>query len=818
MKAMIERFTSPRTRIMAGAMQFPLALILASCAPSATTIVSPPSPARTDLVVARESFLAEARQRIQSHDSSLAAAYETLIRSADRALTGEPPSVVQKRRIPPSGNPHDYMSMGTYWWPDSTKPGGVPYVRHDGLVNPETLTDFDDARFARMLDAVQALTLAHYFTGDPKYSRRAVTFLRVWFIDSATRMNPNLQYAQAIPGVTEGRGIGIIDTRGIAQVIDAVQLLARDSALSAADYSSIVAWCRAYMRWLLDSKNGRDEQAARNNHGTWYDVQVVSLALFTGDTTFAQRLLYNETVPRIEVQIRADGSQPLELERTRPIHYSAFNLDAYTELAEMARHVGVDLWGFEGPSGGSIRKALIFLAPYADTSRKWSKPDVTPVPLEDIAAPFRRAALAIPDPRFTAALATLTRNRPDTSRDRLFYPPAPAAVGEISSIIERALTGAAEKLRRSATTLDPANGYPRFVSASGGSWQQQSATQWTSGFFAGTLWYMYQLARQPEWKDLAERWTEGLESNKSITTTHDLGFMIFDSFGRGYLLTGNPHYKEVVLDAARSLATRYNPRVGAIKSWNTERAKDQRATWKYPVIIDNLMNLELLFWAAENGGDPAWKQIAEQHALTSARAHVRPDGSTAHVALFDPATGALEKTVTWQGYSDSSAWARGQAWAIYGFANAYAHTRRPELLAAAQKTADYFIAHLPADGVPYWDFRDPAIPNAPRDASAAAIAASGLLDLARFTDAGASARYRSTAQKILVTLARDYTAGPESAAILEHSVGGRPQNSEVDVGIIYADYYYVEALLKLSGTIRMSASNALKSVLPGLSR
>jgi len=366
------------------------------------------------------------------------------------------------------------------------------------------------------------------------------------------------------------------------------------------------------------------------------------------------------------------------------------------------------------------------------------------------------------------------------------------------SILDRALNGAMEKLRRSATSLDPANGYPKSTRADG-SWSQQSATQWTSGFFAGTLWYMYQLTRQPEWKNLAERWTAGLESNKSRTGTHDLGFMIFTSFGHGYLLTGNPHYKEVVLEASRSLVTRYNPRVGAIKSWDTESARDRRASWKYPVIIDNLMNLELLFWSAANGGDPAWKNIAEQHALTSARAHVRADGSTAHVALFDPTTGALEKRDTWQGYSDSSAWARGQAWAIYGFTNAYARTRRPELLAAAVKTADYFISHLPPDGVPYWDFRDPAIPNTERDASAAAIAASGLLDLARQTDPRSGARYKSVAEKILVSLASNYTAGPESAAILEHSVGGRPQNTEVDVGIVYADYYFVEALLKLKG-------------------
>ena len=755
-------------------------LLLVSCTPSLGATFSP---------------------RPDRADSMLQPADDALIRRADSALTGEPPAVTQKHRIPPSGDKHDFMSLGTYWWPDSTKPGGLPYVRHDGLVNPETRVDFDDARFQSMFEAVQALALAHNFTGDAKYSRRAATLLHVWFVDPATRMNPNLNYAQAIPGVTDGRGIGIIDTRNISQLLDAVQLLRKSSALTDADYNSIAGWSRSYLSWLLESKNGKEEQAAVNNHGTWYDVQVVSLALFTGDTALARRILVSETTPRIGVQIRADGSQPLELERTRPIHYSAFNLDAYTQLAEMGRRVGVDLWQYEAPSGGSIRKALVFLAPYADPSMNWEKPDVTPVPAEEFAAPYRRAQLAIPDPRFAAALATISRRAPDDSRDSLFYPPARGSVAASAndSVFDRALKGAAEKLKRSATSLDPANGYPRFVPAAGGNWEQQSAGQWTSGFFAGTLWYMYQATHLPEWKALAEKWTVGLESNKSITTTHDLGFMIFNSFGRGYLATGDPHYKQVVLDASRSLVTRYNPRVGAIKSWNTERAPDRRASWKYPVIIDNLMNLELLFWSAANGGDPAWKTIAEQHALTAARTQVRADGSTAHIALFDPASGALENTVTWQGYSDSSAWARGQAWAIHGFTNAYARTGRPELLAAARKTADYFITHLPPDGIPYWDFRHPEIPNTERDASAAAIAASGLIDLARRTDSISSARYRSVAEKILLSLTRDYTAGPGSAAILAHSVGGRPQNSEVDVGIVYADFYYVEALLRLKG-------------------
>jgi len=366
-------------------------------------------------------------------------------------------------------------------------------------------------------------------------------------------------------------------------------------------------------------------------------------------------------------------------------------------------------------------------------------------------------------------------------------------------VAKRALDRAGDQLRRTATALDPANGYPRSTRPDG-NYDQRVATEWTSGLFAGTLWSMYEETHLPEWRLLAERWTAGLEANKTMTSSHDLGFMIFDSFGRGFLLTGDSHYHDVVLRAARSLATRYNPRVGAIKSWDTEHVADARREWKYPVIVDNLMNLDFLFWAAAHGGDSAYYGMAERHALTSARAHLRADGSTAHVALFDPITGVLERTATWQGYADTSVWARGQAWAIHGFTASYGHTRRPELLAAARRSADWFVAHLPADGVPHWDFRAPAIPRPERDASAAAIAASGLYNLARYVDAGASDRYRAAADRIVASLASSYMAAPTPrGAILAHSTGARPAESEVDVGLVYADYFFVEALLRRKG-------------------
>jgi hypothetical protein len=325
-------------------------------------------------------------------------------------------------------------------------------------------------------------------------------------------------------------------------------------------------------------------------------------------------------------------------------------------------------------------------------------------------------------------------------------------------------------------------------------------TQWTSGFFPGSLWYTYELTRDPAWRARAERWTAGVESAKTRTNTHDIGFLLFTSFGNGYRLTGNPHYKDVILEGSRSLSTRYNPTVGAIKSWDVDNPNDRRSAWPghFPVIIDNMMNLEMLFWAGkQSGGDPRWVDIATRHAETTMRSHVRDDASTAHVALFEPTTGAFLQRVTWQGYADTSAWSRGQAWAVYGFTVAYRETHRPEFLTTAQRVADWFIARLPEDKVPYWDFRAPDLPNAERDASAGAVACSALFELAQLTGGEKGAAYRRVAEEMLGSLATTYlTEGTGNWAILAHSVGSKPSNSEVDVGMVYADYYFVEALTR----------------------
>jgi len=334
----------------------------------------------------------------------------------------------------------------------------------------------------------------------------------------------------------------------------------------------------------------------------------------------------------------------------------------------------------------------------------------------------------------------------------------------------------------------------RYVKATlpDGSWKVVPPREWTSGFLPGVFWYLYEQTREPFYSDAADRYTRGLEQMKTFKGTHDLGFIMYCSYGNGLRLKPHDDYKAVLLETARSLATRYNPMVGCIKSWDNRK-------WVYPVIIDNMMNLELLFWAAQNGGGREFYDLAVRHAENTMKNHVRPDGSTYHVVSYDTTTGEVLVKNTHQGYADSSAWSRGQAWGVYGFTMTYRFTHDKRFLETAQRLADYFLANLPADQVPYWDFDAPGIPNEPRDASAAAIAASGLLELSTFMkDDGLREKYFGSAVKILSSLtAPPYLAADvKIAGILNHSVTSKPANSEVDVDLIYGDYYLLEALLR----------------------
>lgn len=318
---------------------------------------------------------------------------------------------------------------------------------------------------------------------------------------------------------------------------------------------------------------------------------------------------------------------------------------------------------------------------------------------------------------------------------------------------------------------------------------------WTSGFFPGTLWYLYEFNRDDSLRAAAEAMTERVSKEQYTTNNHDVGFQINCSFGNGYRLTGNPLYREAMLNAASSLATRFDPVVGCTRSW------EKRLGWEYPVIIDNMMNLELLEVASVLGGGESYAQMARSHSDRTLKNHFRNDGSSYHVVDYDPQNGGVAFRGTRQGYSDASAWARGQAWALYGYTMMYRMTGNEAYLNQARKVAGFIADHprLPGDKVPYWDFDAPEIPHALRDASAAAIMASGYLELSTYVKGDEGRRYFDIARQQLQTLASpEYTAGPGTNCgfILKHSVGSLPGDSEVDVPLSYADYYYVEALLR----------------------
>jgi unsaturated chondroitin disaccharide hydrolase len=373
-------------------------------------------------------------------------------------------------------------------------------------------------------------------------------------------------------------------------------------------------------------------------------------------------------------------------------------------------------------------------------------------------------------------------------------PHAVMAADPLDPTIQHAVQFAAQQLNATAGTL-ATNRYPS-ATTSTGSWSTTGASGWTSGFFPGALWLMYQQSNDPAWRTRAQTWQTALEGQKTDTSTHDIGFKIFTSFGNGYRLTGNEAYRQVLLTAAGSLAKRYDPDVGCIRSWG-----DISSTTEFRVIIDNMMNLELLFWASKHGGQAAWHDMAVSHALKTMANHVRSDGSTYQVINYNPTSGAIKSKSTNQGYNTESTWSRGQAWAGYGFTMAYRETGDPRLLDTARKTADYFLMHLPADQVPYWDFELPSISGQPRDSSAAAIAASGLIELSqRETDAQRSAIYLSAARNILTSLSQAYLAeGTTSKAILLHGTQNKP-DGKYDTGLIYGDYYFVEALLRYPTT------------------
>ncbi|MCW8850215.1 MAG: alginate lyase family protein [Melioribacteraceae bacterium] len=301
---------------------------------------------------------------------------KNLIIEADKWLDSSYSTVVNKLHIPPSGDKHDYYSLGPYWWPDSTKVDGLPYIRKDGYRNPERL-EYDRPHLANMVEAVKNLTLAYVLSNNEKYKNKSVEFLKTWFINEDTKMNPHLEYGQAIPGITEGRGIGIIETRGLVDVIDAIGILYRENALDKNDYNAFKNWFKEYHYWLANSKKGIDEKEWYNNHGTTYDLQVLSFSLFIDDSITAKSVLDSVISKRIIRQIEPDGTQPHELARTKSLSYSILNLKSFVGIALFAEKLNVNLWEYESIDGRSIAKAIIFLTPFLFEGIEWQHQELT---------------------------------------------------------------------------------------------------------------------------------------------------------------------------------------------------------------------------------------------------------------------------------------------------------------------------------------------------------------------------------------------------------------------------------------------------------
>lgn len=371
----------------------------------------------------------------------------------------------------------------------------------------------------------------------------------------------------------------------------------------------------------------------------------------------------------------------------------------------------------------------------------------------------------------------------------------------MKKVIRTGLDHAKQQSLLMAESLKDSDGrLPRTIDKNG-KLQTSDSRWWCSGFFPGLLWYLYEDSQNTQFKQYAQLYTARVEREKYTTNNHDVGFMLYCSFGNGLRIEGTESYNDVLLTGANSLCTRFNPKIGLIQSWGSNK------NWQYPVIIDNMMNLELLMWAAKKSGEQRFADIARKHADNIIKEHFRPDYSTYHVVSYDTTACIPEKKHTAQGYSHESAWARGQAWGLYGYTMMYRETQDPRYLKQAKHIAAFLMNHpnMPKDKVPYWDFDTPDIPNTPRDASSAAIMASALIELSQMVPGKTGKQYLRYAKDQLRSLTTpEYLAEPGTNGnfVLKHSTGSLPGKSEIDVPLTYADYYYVEALLRLKNLLK----------------
>lgn len=748
-----------------------------------------------------------------------AGVYNKLINKADGLLDEKPLTVMMKDKTAASGDKHDYMSQARYYWPDPSKPDGRPYINVDGVSNPE-INRLDRIRLGVTADRIKTLALAWYFSGDEKYAAKATEFIRAWFLDKETSMNPNLEYAQVAPGHfnDRGRSYGLIDTYSFVEMLDAVALLEGSASFSKKDSKSLKKWFADLTEWMLKSPQGIEEANAANNHSVAYDAQILAFALYTGDKATAEKIVKAFPEKRIFRQIKPDGSQPHELTRTLAYHYSNYNIEHFIDVMLMAKKMGLDIDKAVSPEGINFYKSVDFIASYVGKDVKsWPYQQISgwDGATQNVCKSLYRSAGYLLDGsdapedmrRIKEYMSLYANNRVLDENDifNLIYFKADDVDDAFAFAAEQLAFAVvdADKARKREENARKRRVIPRTLN-SDGSLAMVHPHDWCSGFFAGTLWQLYEYTKKPQHRHLAVSWTWPIEEAKWHKGTHDLGFMMNNSFGKGYELTDEQSYRDVVLQSAKTLITRYSPVVKSIRSWDHNRDK-----WAYPVIIDNMMNLEMLFQATRLTGDSIYWDVAVAHANTTLKNHFRDDHSSFHVVDYDPETGAVRGKFTHQGYADDSFWSRGQGWGLYGFAMCYRFTGNKEYLKKSEDIADFIISlpNMPADMIPYWDMKTPDVndctpdkvnDSVARDASAAAIIASGLYELSTYVSPEKRQTYIEYADKVLDGLNIHYRSevGSNHGFLLLHSTGHHPGGVEIDVPLNYADYYYLEALYR----------------------
>ena len=368
---------------------------------------------KQNVFIVKPERLEELKNRIKTGDPASRELLNKLLKDANKQLTEQTPAITDKVQVPPSGSKHDYISMAPYFWPDPSKPAGTPYIRKDGERNPEMLKITDHKAVDNMQKAVVLLSLAYYFTNDEIYAKKAAAFLKVFFLDEATKMNPNMNYAQYVKGVNDGRGTGILDSRSFADVVSIVGLLDSSKSWSKLDSDGLKNWFNQYFDWLKNSKNGHDERNAKNNHGIWFDTQILAIGLYVGQTDFVKEYL-KSTIKRIPVQFESDGRQPLELERTAALSYSTFSLMAWLTAANLADNVSVDIWNYQTTDGKSIRKAIDWLLPFALGDQPWTFQQIHEYKKGDFYILLLQAAKHYKDPVYRDALLKLQYQKSNT--------------------------------------------------------------------------------------------------------------------------------------------------------------------------------------------------------------------------------------------------------------------------------------------------------------------------------------------------------------------------------------------------------------------